>query len=425
MIVSALCVLGLAQVQPNLQAGRFELSERLKRLDVAWMATKDPARRREALTPINTAVAGFFRGRNSEVAEALDVAAATLEGRRVRPSDALNIRPQRPISEPGATLALKITWAYRPGSILPIRVGVGNQEVEVRPGSEATLNMNPWLVNPELRQNQEVGFLMPVRVGMDTRYVYVSFVRRLDERLQRLAGSSNPLVTDIAGAVRGFQANPATMETELPLVQWIYQAESIEEGKAKASDIDQVHYARQGSTVFRAAFPKNRQDGPVNVVIAVHGAGGSENMFFESYGRGAAVSEALKRGWAFVAPRAGASAIDDSLEWLTTVRGMKLGKVFLMGHSMGGGVVVSASPKVRPTGYAVFAPAAARLGPVASELPVFLAVGKQEQMAMMASAIAKANEGRAGFVFREYDPCEHLMIVADAVGDAFRFFDGL
>jgi dienelactone hydrolase len=425
MIVSALCVLGLAQVQPNLQAGRLELSERLKRLDVAWMATKDPARRREALTPINTAVAGFFRGRNSEVAEALDVAAATLEGRRVRPSDALNIRPQRPISEPGATLALKITWAYRPGSILPIRVGVGNQEVEVRPGSEATLNVNPWLVNPELRQNQEVGFLMPVRVGMDTRYVYVSFVRRLDERLQRLAGSSNPLVTDITGAVRGFQANPATMETELPLVQWIYQAESIEEGKTKASDIDQVHYARQGSTVFRAAFPKNRQDGPVNVVIAVHGAGGSENMFFESYGRGAAVSEALKRGWAFVAPRAGASAIDDSLEWLTTVRGMKLGKVFLMGHSMGGGVVVSASPKVRPTGYAVFAPAAARLGPVASELPVFLAVGKQEQMAMMSSTIAKANEGRAGFVFREYDPCEHLMIVADAVGDAYRFFDGL
>lgn len=426
MILPAVIILAsLAQSQPVTTAGRFELAERLKRLDVAWMATKDVERRRTAVSSINEAVGGFFRGRNSETAMAIDTAVATLEGRRLRPSDAMNIRPERPISEPGATINLKVTWAYRPASVLPVRVGIGSQEIEVKPGQEATIKVNPWLVNPELRQNQEVGFLMPLRVAMDTRYVYVSFVRRLDERLQRLSAANIPFVADLAAAVRGYQANPSTMETEMPLVQWIFQAESLEEGKVKIGDLDQVPFARQGSTVFRAAFPKAKTEGPLNVVIAVHGAGGSENMFFESYGRGAAASEALKRGWAFMSPRAGASAIDDCLTWLKTVRGAKLGKVFLMGHSMGGGLVLGASPKVRPTGYAVFAPAANRLGGVAATLPVFMAMGKQEPMAVMAAGLAKANEGRPDFVFREYDPCEHLMIVADAVSDAYRFFDGL
>lgn len=425
MVPAALFLAGLAQTQPAMTAGRFELAERLKRLDVAWIATKDVERRRTAVNSINTAVNGFFRGRNSEVAEAIDTAIATLEGRRLRPSDAMNIRPDRPISEPGATLNLKVTWAYRPGSVLPVRIGIGNQEIEVKPGQDTTIKVNPWLVSPELRQNQEVGFLLPMKVGLDTRYVYLSFVRRLDERLTRLSGSSVPLVADLATAVRGFQANPSSMETEMPLVQWIFQAEALDEGKIKLSDVDQVPFARQGSTVFRAAFPKVKTDGPLNVVIAVHGAGGSENMFFESYGRGAAVNEALKRGWAFVSPRAGASSIEDVLTWLTTVRGVKLGKVFLMGHSMGGGLVASASPSVKPAGYALFAPAAMKLGPVASSLPVFMGLGKQEPMAMAALGLAKGNEGRPGFVFREYDPCEHLMIVAEAVSDAYKFFDGL
>ncbi len=424
MILSALAAVSLAQTQPALVAGRFELAERLKRLDVAWIGTKDAERRRAAIAPINDAVANFFRGRNSEAAQALDTAVATLEGRRLRPADAINVRPEFPISEPGATLTLKITWAYRPSSVLPVRVGISSQEIEVRPGQATTMKVNPWLVNPELRGSQEVGYLMPIAVGQDTRYTYVSFVRGLGERLQKLSGSANPVVADLANAVRGYQSNPATMETELPLVQWVFQAEALEEGKAQPADLDQVYFARQGSTVLRAAFPKQRPNGPMNVVIALHGAGGSENMFFESYGRGAAVSEALKRGWAFVSPRAGARSIDDSLDWLTSVRGVKLGKVFVMGHSMGAGLAAGASPKVRPTAYALFAPAAARLGPMAGELPVFLAVGKQEAMAMMAGTIAKDNSGRSGFVFREYDPCEHLMIVADAVSDAYRFFDG-
>jgi hypothetical protein len=424
MILTALVAISLTQTQPTLVAGRFELAERLKRLDVAWIGTKDAERRRSAIPQINDAVSNFFRGRNSEAAQALDTAVATLEGRRLRPSDAINVRPEFPISEPGATLNLKVTWAYRPPSVLPVRVGISSQEIEVRPGQSTTMKVNPWLVNPELRGSQEVGYLMPMSVGQDTRYTYISFVRRLGERLQQLAGSANPMVADLANAVRGYQANPLTMETELPLVQWVFQAEALEEGKSQVGDLDQVYFARQGSTVLRAAFPKQRSTGPINVVIALHGAGGSENMFFESYGRGAAVSEALKRGWAFVSPRAGARSIDDSLEWLTAVRGVKLGKVFVMGHSMGAGLAVGASPKVRPTAYAVFAPAAARLGPVASELPVFLAVGKQEALATMAATIAKDNSGRSGFVFREYDPCEHLMIVADAVSDAYRFFDG-
>ncbi len=41
------------------------------------------------------------------------------------------------------------------------------------------------------------------------------------------------------------------------------------------------------------------------VLFLMHGAGGSENMFFETYGAGGAVQAALDRGWLVVAPRQG------------------------------------------------------------------------------------------------------------------------
>lgn len=416
-------VLGLQASPSGVSAGRYELAERLKRLDVAWMANRDPGRRREAIAPINSAVTAFFSMRTSDAAQAMDEAIALLEGRRVRSSDALSIRPERPFSEPGATVTLKIGWAYRPSSVIPVRVGAGRQEVDVRPGSEATLKVNPWVVNPELRQNQEVGYLLPVRAGNDTRYVYLSFVRRFDERVRRLKESQNPFVVEIAKLVEGYQSNPGTLETELPLVQFLFSAETIEDGKARFADIEQVFHARSGSTVLRGAFPKSRPDRTIDLVVAVHGAGGSENMFFESYGRGLAVSEALKRGWGFVAPRAGPTCVDDSVRWVEQARGMTIRRVFLIGHSMGGGIVLGGRYSVKPAAIAAFAPAANRLGEALSGVPLWVMVGKSDPLAMAVGALKRSLAGRADTEFQELDPCEHLMVAADGLPDAYRFFD--
>lgn len=422
MVVALAAALGLVQ-QSGYAAGRYELAERLKRLDVAWMATKDPARRKSAIDLINTATTSFFTSRMSEAAMALDEAISKLENRRHRPSDALAVRPERPFCEPGATVSLKITWAYRPASVLPVEVGVGRQTVSVRPGSDATLNVNPWVANPELRQNQEIGFLMPVSVGSETRFVYLSFVRKVDERLARLVGSQDPFVSEIGRALDRFQSKPETLETELPLVSYLFSAEAVEDGKAKVGELEQVYLAKQGDTTLRAAFPKGRPNGPIDVVIAVHGSGGSENMFFEAMGRGMAASEALRRGWAIVAPRARQGCVDDCIDWLVKVRGIQIRRLFLLGHSMGGGIVLSGMPKIKPAAIAALAPGTSRISPALDGIPIYVAVGASDPLGAMVRGLVRANEDRPGFKFEAFDPCEHTMIGADSLPSVYRFFD--
>lgn len=422
MILAAVAVLGLQQ-SAAFTAGRFELAERLRRVEVAWMATADRERRKAACEHLTKATTAFFSMRGSEACESLDEALARLEGRRLRPADAMNIRADKPFCEPGATVPLRITWAYRPTSVIPVRVSVGSTHVDVRPGSSSSLNVNPWVVNPELRQNREVGYLMPIRVGNDQRYTYVSFVRRLPDRLERLKSSSNPFVTDMAKLLEGFQQAPNTLETELPLVQYLFAAEAVEEGKSRVGDLEQVYYARQGETVLRAAFPKKRPDGPLTVVIGLHGAGGSENMFFEAYGRGLAVSETLKRGWVFVSPRAGATAVDDSLIWLRQARGVPIGKVFVLGHSMGGATALGGRYQLQPAAIAVFAPATAAVASNLATVPLYVAVGSADLLRGASTGLNSAAQGRENFLFEELDPCEHLMVVPEGLPAAFRFFD--
>lgn len=422
-----IAVLALAMLQQP-PVGRYELAERLKRLDVAWLSCEIVERRKQAIPDITEGVTGFFSGKSAEAAEALDRATAKLEGRNLQASDAVSIRCDSPFYEPGASVTLRLSWTYRPASVIPVRIGSGSRFTDLRPGSNGTLVVNPGESNAELRQNQEVGYLLPVRVGDDTRFVYLSFVRNYRNRVDQLVRGNNAFGRVNGELLQKFMGDTRTQEVELPLIQYLFTAENIAEDKQKLADLEQIYYGVHEATTFRAQLPrsvKGKRDEVVNVVIAIHGAGGSENMFFESYGRGEAVTEAMRRKWVIISPRAGSSAIQDSLAWLTGPRGLKLGKVFLLGHSMGGGAVLAATPKVNPAAIAVLAPAVVRMPDGLKSFPTFLGVGKQELsgLAAAASKMAKDNEGRPDFEFKEYDPCEHLMIGAEAIPDVFRFFD--
>ncbi len=58
-----------------------------------------------------------------------------------------------------------------------------------------------------------------------------------------------------------------------------------------------------GSTFPPRTEADGNVPGNVRVLFAFHGAGGSENMFFETYGAGRLVELAAARGWIVVAPR--------------------------------------------------------------------------------------------------------------------------
>ena len=88
--------------------------------------------------------------------------------------------------------------------------------------------------------------------------------------------------------------------------------------------------------------------------VAFHGVGGSENMFFESYGHGAIVDRCRERGWLLVAPKStafGGSPALEIVDELARIYPVDLKRVMLVGHSMGAGQAVAAAskmPEARP-----------------------------------------------------------------------------
>jgi len=79
--------------------------------------------------------------------------------------------------------------------------------------------------------------------------------------------------------------------------------------------------------------------------------------------------------------------------------------------------------KPRPSAIAVFAPGAETVPANLAEIPIFIAAGKQDPTLPISKGIAGQLAGRRDCEFLELDPCEHLMVVADGVPAAFRFFD--
>jgi predicted esterase len=406
MLTALLLVLATPQ---KLAASRIDLADRVKRLDAAWMLNKTPQRREGAVSEISGAVMAFFSGRTGEACQALDRATAALEGRQPTGLDALIFRQVPPIASPGSKVKLVVAWAY-PAGATSINVAGKSYSVGEAGGTEITIQTNA----------KEGTQTLSIQEGARQRTVDVQTVKDFQTRVSTLRTSER--AAEIAVALDAMAAG--TYETEAPAADWLAKGESI--ARSGWNAVEEIPAAKHEGVVFRAKIPKAaRPDAPV--VIALHGAGGSENMFFESYGAGAAPAEAAKRGWVFMSPRSTPGAVPACLAWLREERGIKPRKVFVMGHSMGGGLALSSGTlAAKPDALALFAPASG--GSLPAELattPVFLAVGKQEIMMLRTTATRLGAElsKRADCVFKEYDRCEHLMIVADAVTDAFTFFD--
>ncbi len=410
-------------LQPSTVAGRFEMGERLRQLDVAWLTTPDKAKRSEAVPKISSATMAFFANRASDACRSLDEAVAALEGRQPRIEDALNFRFTPPVVEPGATARLVVSWAYLPPGATPISVVAGTRSGTIQPGQGLTIELDTPGLNPESARDPEAGVLVPIQAGESRRSAFLSIIKSFDKRLASLRNSDLPAARDLTEPIDRAMSGDA--ELDIPVIQYLDLGEQLNSRRRTVRDFEQVPYAKQGSTVLRAAVPTSIKS-DATVVVAVHGAGGSENMFFEAYGRGMAMQEALKRGWVFLSPRAGSTCIRDSLDWLSRVRGINTARLFVLGHSLGATAALnSGKSNPKPSGIALFAPAASSIPADLQGVPIFLAVGKQESPTLigMIAGLEKEIVSHSNCQFKEYDPCEHIMVVANGSKDAFSFFD--
>jgi predicted esterase len=95
------------------------------------------------------------------------------------------------------------------------------------------------------------------------------------------------------------------------------------------------------------ASPAAGQGGPgLPLVIALHGAGGDENMFFDGYGAGELVRQAAARGFIAVSPANSPFAasplfFDSLVDQVARDFPVDRSRVYAVGHSLGSGVVAA------------------------------------------------------------------------------------
>jgi predicted esterase len=113
-----------------------------------------------------------------------------------------------------------------------------------------------------------------------------------------------------------------------------------------------VRWVHRGtdSVPYLIALPASAAPAPL--LVALHGAGGDERMFFTAYGAGRLQSEATGRGMIVITPNSTAFAaqpwaLDSLVAVAARLHAVDRGRLYLLGHSMGAGI---ASQRARTAG---------------------------------------------------------------------------
>ncbi|BBO24733.1 MAG: hypothetical protein AMXMBFR19_11680 [Chthonomonadaceae bacterium] len=427
----AVFALLVAHQASAIQATALDVGERLRAIDVLWAETPALDRRIAASPLIQEGVVFAGAGRNSEACEFLDKAAAELSGGEVSAGDAVTLRFSSPVVEPGKSAELKLGWAYLPSKPDAVSVAVAGRTVQLLPGRSVTVEVNPAWGEPDLALTPEIGYAVPTTVGTKSRTAYLTILKGGRQRIDTLSRATDPQARDLGLELQRLLAEPLTWTHETPILDWVYVGEQLDQGRKKLSELARLPFARHKQTVFRAEFPRQARGktpppDPQVVLIAVPGPTGGESSFFESYGRGRVALEAERRGWVFVSVRSSPSALEDALEWLQQVRGIRIRHLVVMGHGQGAGVALSAaSLPIKPAAAAILAPNQASFLREWIELPLYLSVGLGDGGRLRASVESLAREigERPDFRFDQIPNCEHFTVVAESIPAVFEFFD--
>ena len=468
--VVVLLFAGSASAQPrpdpaDLPAMRYELGQRLKRFEAAWEKHEGTAARARALPHVEKLTQQFFSFQFGEAGRGLDRAAFALT------TD----------DEPSASRQ----WAWSLYAVPEARVLDGTakeltvtikQLYAVKGDVPRGLEVQLWFTDKQVTTLKPAKFPLTVKVplpplgdfkGLDRKLYFlaeagkevthaavgVSQVANLQTRIEALkkalAGGGDAIDTIEKATARERSelladlATGTVPETDFPAADLLANAETMLDGKpfftaAKPGQFwMSVPTGPKKATATRVFVPRGLDEKkPVPVVVALHGAGGSENLFFEGYGAGQIVTECRTRGWLLVAPRSGLAfgsppPVPAILDELARRYPLHPKRVFVVGHSMGAMQAVELVQKY-PGKFA----AAAALGgggtvrdaTALADLPLFVGVGEKDGIALSGARglnKALAAGGAKKLAYKEYPNVEHMVIVRAALPDVFALFDAV
>jgi predicted esterase len=485
LLLLSVAMAGILSSSMQAQPERFVLGQKLQACEIAWEKGAAPADRARAVEHLKQSVSLFFGFKLGEAGRAMDDARFALESPTApsperRWAESLYLRlstrlANSSISELSVSLQpfYPVNWATlrqaqssspAEGGEVPsnliLRLTLLHEGQPVAPPLDLPLVQLPLTGKLPLKALPEADYLLQTQIlrGKETlilREETLSVVPNLPTRLDRLEKlllpfANQPVTTDLATArslhaLLTSLAEGKTLETNYPAVRLLQEAEKVAASLSKGRQFYGgsegggqywLNLALASSTVpVRLQVPATRKSNrPLPLVIALHGSGGSENLFFDGYGQGAVASLSAQRGWLVVAPRGSsgfrperASEIVDAIDRLYPVDRKR---VFLVGHSMGGAQAV-ASAQSTPTAFAGVAVlgGGGQVLPGASigKLPFFIGIGSEDFALPNARRLEAAlrEQQVETLRLRDYPGIEHLVIVQVALDDVFTFFDQL
>ncbi len=475
-------LIGLTPPPVAAQSSRLELGRRLQRFEIAFENAPED-RRAAALKPLKTAVNSFFSLRLAEAGKQLDAAWIAVRTPPAAPSPleqsviGLQIIPSPVCADsshqslnikldafydtpypPPADAALSLHITDTPGknlaqTTIPLSIALAGatwNHPELPPGDHQ--------LHATIQHNSE-SFTLP----SSTLSRVPNFAQRIQQLEKHIAASTktptpepsaDSLRTNLVNAtLKSTLATASALqknrlqETDYPILDRITFCEQLADPNAPADTILQhartadtwISLARGNKSVpvrLRAPQQTDNPTTPLPVLFLFHGAGGSENMFFETYGAGRAVREATSRGWLVVAPGQGllglALDLPDLLNALETSFPIDRSKVMLLGHSMGAAQVIRQVQKHPNIPVAAVAlgggnrftpPNSPSPGNTSHPTPKwFVAAGSDDFGKPGALQLHRSlTAANLPSTYREYQRIEHLAIVQVAIPEAFNF----
>ena len=472
------------------QSIRFDLGQRLRRLEAEFEKDLSEPARKRVLIPMNQAVRKFFAGQLTDAARGLDqawVQCLPADQRAIAGWVAtLQVTPEGTLLLPGNEFQFRLEQRYENSTQQPdeyqvvcdlIRIGKDREPQVTRvvlPVSEVyTVGLEPdsdYLIQVSVQleksirvENQEfpVGEIAVARISDFTMRIQ-ALKDKLKEGKQAEPPWQRSAMATVKQQVRMLEqwAGPNTLETLLLPQQELIRLERIAEVADQAdwleSSLDELDL-QQGnrrlwvkivgegrkSANLRLALPPQVRTSQEKVpcVIALHGAGGSENMFLDTYGDGKIAELCEQRGWILVAPRIGLGGVGlpmyQVIDELAKVLPIDPEAVVVVGHSMGAQYSLQLIKELQASDSPMEYPAVAAIG---GGRPTRFTGSANSQLKTKFYVAAGSDDfGRGGAyglhqslanqnldsIWREYPETEHLGIVQVCLEDVFEFFDGV
>lgn len=447
------------------QVERLELGKRLRRFEEAWQ-TAPVETRAKSVPPMESAVKSFFSLQFRTAAARLDdawltVRQATPPTRFERWAIAMRLqvaprcmdttnaaivvqlKPYYDIENVEMPAETKVIWRLHDSrkkvvAELPVTFEQATQAMSWMVGE---VPAGEYLLTATVQHDQQSVTLPPTVVSRVDRWRMR--LTRIEEATRSWPDTATHTARATVASLLSLlkpQAVSQVHEIDYPAGRLVQTCEALIADQGQSPQV-LAKLAREGD-VWATLATSSRQiparlrapaqaTGPLPVLLLFHGAGGSENMFFETYGAGRAVTLGLERGWLVVAPRQPLFGSGPDAETIVRVLSehfeIDRRRIFLMGHSMGARHVtqqVSRYPDLPAAVVALGGGGSVTKQTTSRPCPWFVAAGQFDfGLKGAASLAARLRETGNPVTFREYPDVEHMVIVQAALDEAFVMLD--